>query len=130
MRGDELLEDRTSAGIIGAFYAVYNTLGFGFLEQAYSLALERELLARGHTVSREFTVIVMYKGEPLIRHRLDMVVDEKVVVETKSTVRLPLFSKRQTLNYLRASSLTVGFVLHFGPVADFHRLVHTRKNVI
>jgi GxxExxY protein len=72
----------------------------------------------------------MYKGEPLIRHRLDMVVDEKVVVETKSTVRLPLFSKRQTLNYLRASSLTVGFVLHFGPVADFHRLVHTRKNVI
>jgi hypothetical protein len=41
-----LIEEKTTAGIIGAFYEVYNRLGFGFLEHAYALAMERELLAR------------------------------------------------------------------------------------
>ena len=127
MPDEKLLEERTTASIISAFYEVYNTLGFGFLEQTYSLALERELRARGHAVSREYTIVVYYKGEPLNRHRLDFVVDEKVVVENKSTVRLPLYTKRQTFDYLRASDFKVGLVLHFGPTPAFHRVVHTRK---
>ena len=47
-----LLHEQISRSIIGCFYEVYNTLGFGFREHLYSLALERELRARGHKVAR------------------------------------------------------------------------------
>jgi GxxExxY protein len=127
MTEDHLVERRTTAAIIGAFYDVYNSLGFGFLEQIYSLALERELLERGHSVDREVAVTVSYKGKPLTSQRLDMVVDRKVVVENKSTAVLPPFARRQTLNYLRASTLEVGLILHFGPTATFYRIVQTHR---
>lgn len=78
MSDDQLIERRTTAAIIGAFYEVYNRLGFGFLERVYSLALERELVERGHTVSREVIVTVLYKENPLTTQRLDMVVDHTV----------------------------------------------------
>ncbi|MDQ6828620.1 MAG: GxxExxY protein [Gemmatimonadota bacterium] len=62
-----------------------NTLGFGFLEHVYTVALERELLARGHHVAREVQVCVMYKGDNVATQRLDMIVDDKLIIETKST---------------------------------------------
>lgn len=122
---ESLLEHRTTESIIGAFYHVYNRLGYGFLENVYTLALERELRARGHKVDREYSVTVFYEGEPLTTVRLDMVVDRKVVVENKSTSVLPAFAQRQLFNYLRASTLEVGLILHFGPVARFYRLVRS-----
>lgn len=128
MSENDLLQHKTTAAIIGAFYEVYNRLGYGFLEQVYSLALEQELLERGHTVHREVTVTIYYKGRALTNHRLDMVVDEKVVVENKSTGVLPPFTKRQTLNYLRASGKEVGLILHFGPQAKFFRVVHSGRS--
>ena len=127
MNEDHLLERRTTAAIIGAFYEVYNRLGFGFLENVYALALERELVERGHTVQREVIVTISYKGKPLTTQRLDMVVDHKVVVENKSTTVLPAFARRQTHSYLKASTLAVGLILHFGPTAKFYRIVQTHR---
>ena len=49
----QLLHGELTESVIGAFYNVYNTLGFGFLEHIYVMALERELVARGHRVARE-----------------------------------------------------------------------------
>jgi GxxExxY protein len=72
MPRQQLLEEALTHSIIGAFYAVYNTLGFGFLEHIYVMALERELIARGHRVSREMGVLVMYKGAELGYQRLDI----------------------------------------------------------
>jgi len=113
--------DEVTRSIIGAFYEVYNHLGYGHLEHVYVLALERELRARGRRVGREFSVRVMYKGEELAHERLDMVVDEAVVVEVKSTEVLSAHAGRQLLAYLRATNLEVGLLLHFGPRAVFHR---------
>src|SRR6266852_773855 len=84
----KLIEKELTYSIIGAAHEVYNTLGYGFLEHIYIKALECELLARGHKVSREVRVVVMYKGEELADQRLDMIVDDKVVVEVKSTPEL------------------------------------------
>src|SRR5688572_8540554 len=117
----QLIEQELTKSIIGAFYEVYNTLGFGFLEHTYVMALERELMARGHHVSREASVRVMYKGEELSYQRLDMIVDGKVVVETKATLELHKSARRQVYNYLRATDLEVGLLLHFGPTASFYR---------
>ena len=118
-----LLHEALTRSVIGAFYDVYNTLGYGFLEHVYVLALERELRARGHAVGREVGIIVMYKGEELASQRLDLIVDEKLVVEVKSTYDLPAAAARQVFNYLRATSLQVGLLLHFGPRPKFVRLI-------
>ena len=56
-----LVEEKLTHSIIGAFFEVYNALGYGFLEHIYVTALERELLARGHIVAREVGVRVAYK---------------------------------------------------------------------
>ena len=72
-----LHEDLTHLAI-GAFFEVYRNLGYGFVETLYVMALERELRAKGHQVSREFAVLVSYTGEPLGYQRRDLVVDEKV----------------------------------------------------
>ena len=119
-----LLEEHLTGSIIGAFFEVYNTLGFGFLERLYVLALERELRQRGHYVEREFRVRIIYKGELLGIQRLDLVVDHKVVIEVKANYELHKADRRQLFNYLRASDLEVGLLLHFGPSAKFYRLIH------
>ncbi len=109
--------------MIGAFFDVYNNLGYGFLEHVYSKALEHELRERGHRVRREVWVSVSYKGVLLTSQRLDFVVDERLVLEIKSTPSLPASAARQLYNYLRATDLPVGLLLHFGPQPRFHRLI-------
>jgi GxxExxY protein len=123
-----LIEEKITHAIIGAFFDVYNELDFGFLEHVYLIALERELVARGHRVAREAAVNIIYKGAVLTSQRLDMIVDEKVVVEAKSTLLLPPTARRQLCNYVRATNLEVALLLHFGPDAKFYRIV--RSNII
>lgn len=125
-----LIEEALTRSVIGAFFAVYNALGYGFLEHLYVMALERELIARGHRVAREVWVTVYYQGQELGKQRLDRVVDDVLVVECKSTERLAPFASRQVFNYLRAMSLKVGLVLHFGPEkAQFKRVVHESAKI-
>ncbi|MEO8448826.1 MAG: GxxExxY protein [Gemmatimonadota bacterium] len=119
----ELVEGVLTQSVIGAFYEVYNTLGYGFLEHIYLRALQRELVARGHWVDREVVVRVFYKGEEIAAQRLDMVVDDKLVLEIKSTDRLSRGASRQVYNYLRATNLEVGLLFHFGPQPAFYREV-------
>lgn len=119
----ELIEEALTQSVIGAFFKVYNTLGFGFLEHVYVKALERELKARGHRVGREVCVRIYYEGEELTTQRLDMVVDEKLIVETKASEALHKSAPRQVYNYLKATTLEVGLLLHFGPEPVFYRLV-------
>jgi GxxExxY protein len=102
---------------------VYNGLGYGFVEHVYVMGLERELCARGHRVAREVAVTVHYKGEALTTQRLDMVVDDKLVIEVKATAQLHPSASRQVYNYLKATRLEVGLLFHFGPAPAFYRLI-------
>jgi GxxExxY protein len=122
-----LLERETTNTIIGAFFEVYNTLGFGFLENVYTLALERELRARGRKVGREVMIPIYYKGEFLTYYRADLIVDEKVLVEVKSTEILPPYTRRTVGNYLTATTIEVALILHFGPEAKFYRTVCSNR---
>jgi GxxExxY protein len=115
-------EERLTRAIIGAFFHVYNELGFGFLEHVYAAALERELIRRGFRVARKYWVRIYYAGDELCQQRLDFVVEGKVVVEIKSTFELHKAATRQVRSYLRATNLEVGLLLHFGPEAKFYRL--------
>lgn len=128
MSGDRLIEQETTSHVIGAFFEVYNNLGFGFLERVYAEALQRELSWRGRAVKNEVLVPVSYKDEVLTTtQRVDLIVDEKVLVEIKSTEVLSPTTKRQLLDYVRATSFQVGLLLHFGPKPRFSRITHTNK---
>jgi GxxExxY protein len=118
----EFVDTVLTRSIIAAFFAVYNSLGYGFLESVYAAALEKELLKRGFKVSREVAVQVWYDGDPIAWQRLDMVVEGRVVIEIKSTAALAPSATRQLYNYLRASRLQVGLVLHFGQRPHVHRV--------
>lgn len=118
-----LVHDRLTYSVIGAFFEVYYTLGFGFLEHVYVASLTRELKHRGHDVGREVSVSVLYKGEEVAHQRLDMIVDQKLVVETKATRALHDGAVRQVENYLRATTLELGLLLHFGPQPKFYRVI-------
>jgi len=118
-----LVHERLTGSVIGAFFEVYNALGHGFLEHIYKAALERELAARGHRVTREVSVTVFYKGEELAKQRLDMIVDNRLIVEVKCGNERPEVGSAQLFSYLRATNLEIGLLLNFGRKASFNRVV-------
>lgn len=118
-----LLCEETTGAIIGSFRDVHRELGFGYRELIYSLALERDLMAKGHQVDREVAVMVYFRGEPLARQTLDMIVDQRVVVEIKATERLHPSASPQLFSYLCATTLEVGLLLHFGREPRFYRVI-------
>ena len=122
-----LLAHETTEAIIGSFFDVHGTFGFGFRELIYALALERDLAAKGHHVARDVAVMIYFRGEPLARQTLDMIVDHKVIVEVKSTERLYPEAHRQLFSYLYSSRLEVGLLLHFGREPKHHRVICENK---
>ena len=71
--------------------------------------------------------MVYFRGEPLARQTLDMIVDDKLVVELKATERLPPDATRQVFGYLSATDLEVGLLLHFGKQARFYRVIYENR---
>jgi GxxExxY protein len=125
----ELLEAERVHSIVAAFFVVFNYFGGGGMcEAAYTGALQHELTLRGHRIDREVMAAVYYKGRLVARQRLDLVVDERVIVECKATDRLPPSAGPQLIGYLRATTFKVGVLLHFGPHPKFYRFVDSVKN--
>ena len=119
-----IVEKELSYRIIGGFFESYNDLGYGFLEPIYSRRLERALIRRGLRVYREYPVRLYSDGEQLGFHRLDMLVEGRVIIEIKSTETLPPHAVRQVRNYLAATGLQLGILLHFGPRAQYKRILN------
>jgi GxxExxY protein len=109
--------------IIGAFYTVYNELGYGFAEAIYANAISYELETRELAVRREVPFEVHYLGEVIGQYRVDLMVNETVVVELKAGEAIGETERRQLLNYLCVTGLPVGLLFHFGPKPWFKRMV-------
>ena len=125
MTKGKLIEDALTRSIIESFYEVYGELGFGFLEHVHVSALEVEFGLRKMSWVREFGSRIYYKGQDLCTCRLDMIVEDKVIVEVKSTELLPRTALRQLKNHLRSTDYEVGLLLHFGPEPKFYRRILT-----
>ena len=97
----QLIDESLTGSVIGAFFEVYNTLGYGFYEHFYTKALEIELRLRGHKVAREVEFRVVYKTYYLGTQRVDMVVDDRLIVESKSTQELHRGAPRHLFSYLQ-----------------------------
>ena len=107
--------------IIGAFFEVYNTLGFGFLEKNYENALAIELRNRGLAVEQQAPIVVKYAGQVIGEYFADLVVAGQVIIELKAAKSLTADHEAQLLNYLKATEYEVGLLLNFGPKASFKR---------
>lgn len=123
----QLIHRALTHEIIGAFFNVYNTFGYAFVETPYVNALSFELHDRGLQVRREVPIELFYKDRKIGLYKADLIVEDKVLLETKASAALTEADNRQVFNYLRASKLNVGLLLHFGPTPNHKRFVWTGK---
>ena len=99
--------------IIGCAIEVHRELGPGLLESAYERALCVELRAVGLRFERQTPVLLRYKGLEIGEYRLDLLVENAVVVEVKSVDRLDPIHEAQVLTYLRLTQKRVGLLINF-----------------
>ena len=100
--------------IRGAVFEVYNTLGPGLLESVYEEALVFELQQKGLEVARQMEVPISYKGNSLkTALRLDLLVENRIIVELKSVEEMKLVFAKQLLTYLRLLDKHIGLLVNF-----------------
>ena len=111
---DRVIYRELSYRVMQAMFEVHNTLGPGFVENVYEEALAYELEMRDIPFERQKKVTVHYKGRVIGTHRLDFVVNDKIVLELKAVSALTDVFKQQTLSYLKATGLRLGILINFG----------------
>ena len=120
-----------SREIISASIEVHEVLGPGLLEGIYEAALFHELQLRNINVRRQLEVPVFYKGLPLSKAlRLDLLIENNVVIEIKSVETVLALHKAQLLSYLRLTGCELGLLINFNAVQlrhGLHRVVNTHS---
>lgn len=124
---ENYLHSDITAIIIKAYYKVYNTLGYGFLEKVYENAMLIELKAMGLDCSNQKPVKVYYEGEVVGSYSADIFVCEKVIIELKASVSLCEKDEAQLINYLKGTEMEVGMLLNFGITPQYKRKVFSNK---
>ena len=107
-------EQQLTYAIVGAAIEVHRHLGPGLLESAYEECLCRELVLRGLRVERQKPLPLSYKGVKLdCGYRMDLVVEDRVLVEVKAVEALAPIHEAQVLTYLRLAGVRVGLLINF-----------------
>ena len=129
---ENLLHSDITGETIKAFYKVYNTLGYGFLEKVYENAMAFELEDNGLFVQTQLPIKVFYNGREAGEYFADLVVENKVILEIKTAAAIDKAHEAQLLNYLKATEMEVGLILNFGQKAEYRRKVfaNQKKDII
>ncbi|MBK7229034.1 MAG: GxxExxY protein [Ignavibacteriales bacterium] len=128
----EYLHQELSSNIISCFYKVYNTLGFGFLEKVYENALLIELTKSGLFVERQKPIKVHYEEKIVGEYFADIMVENKIILESKAAESLIEEHELQLINYLKATDIELGLLLNFGKKPEIRRKIFSnnqRKSV-
>ena len=106
--------DQIAKQIVDAAYRVHSKMGPGLLESAYEACMAHELTKRGFKVERQKPQPVRYDDlEIEVGYRLDILVDDKVIIELKAVEQLAPIHQAQLMTYLRLSGKTLGFLINF-----------------
>ncbi len=105
--------DEITKQIIGRAYAVYNKMGFGFLESVYEKCMVLELQKAGLKVQAQVPIQVRYEGEVVGEYFADLFVEDCVIVELKSARHIVRDHEIQLVNYLTATGIDVGLLINF-----------------
>ncbi len=126
-----LLYSDLTEKIIKAFYHVYNSMGYGFLERVYENALVLTLNKWGIKAQPQLPIEVYFEGTLVGVYYADIVVNDCVMIELKAAETIHDAHEAQLLNYLKATTIEVGLLLNFGPRPSFRRKVfaNTRKQI-
>ena len=126
---EEYLHSELTEQIIKAFYAVYNTLGYGFLEKVYENAMYLELQSMGLQVVRQNPITVSYQGQEVGQYFADLLVEDSVIVELKAAETICKEHEYQLINYLKATHIEVGLLLNFVTKPQVKRKVFTNSDL-
>jgi GxxExxY protein len=110
----EVLYPELSFQSMQVVFDVHNCLGPGFSEDIYQKAVCLEFSARGIPYEEQKPYQIYYKGQLIGTYRLDLVVDNKVILELKAVSELLELHKQQVISYLKATGLHLGIVINFG----------------
>jgi GxxExxY protein len=113
--------------IIKAYFKVYNSLGYGFLEKVYEDAMAIELKKLGLLCEQQKPIEVFYENQVIGTYFADLVVNDLIIVELKSAETLCQAHEAQLVNYLRASKIEVGLLLNFGKEPQHKKRVFTTE---
>ena len=114
MEIERLVDEELTSAIIGAAIEVHKVLGPGLLESAYEQCLCYELSQRGFSVVRQVELLVRYKDVQLdVGYRVDIIVENRVVLELKVEKTITDLDRAQLLTYLKLSGKKVGLLLNF-----------------
>ncbi len=105
--------DAVAHAVIGAAIEVHRHLGPGFLEAVYERALLVELQLRKVSVRQQVPLAISYKGIELVEARLDLLIDDRLVVELKAIDSLSAIHTAQLLSYLKAGGFQLGLLINF-----------------
>ena len=119
----KLLHRDVTDNVLRVFYDTYNEIGCGFPEYVYSAALAIALAGAGLTVASEVQLPVHFRGIQIARFRIDILVNDVVLIEVKAAQRIEPWHIAQVRNYLKASGVPVGMLLNFGAQPTFKRSV-------
>ena len=112
-----MIENEITYDIREAAFKVYKTLGPGLLESIYEHAMTCELIKMGHNVKTQVGIHVKYDDNPLeLGFRLDMLVDDLVIVEIKSVDQLADIHHKQLLTYLKLTKIKLGLLINFNTI--------------
>jgi GxxExxY protein len=120
-----MLHQEITDKIIKAFFAVYNELGYGFLEKVYGNAMCIELSEMGLSCEKQKPINVFFKNNIVGEYFADLIVNNAVIVEFKAAESLVEAHEIQLINYLKATDKEVGLILNFGKKPEFKRKVFT-----
>ncbi|MBU2506363.1 MAG: GxxExxY protein [Bacteroidetes bacterium] len=123
-----MLHEELTRKIIGAFYKVYNTLGYGFLEKVYENSLKIELTSSGFKIEQQKNIKVFYEGYDVGDYFADLIVNDLVIIELKAADAICEEHEAQLLNYLKATDKEVGLLFNLGKEAKFIRKVFSNEN--
>lgn len=126
-----MIHENITKKIIEAYYKVYNSLGYGFLEKVYENALKIELMRMDFKIEQQKNIKVFYEKFEVGDYFADLIVNVSVIIELKATESLCEEHEAQLINYLKATNIEVGLLLNFGKKAEFKRKVFSndRKSV-
>ncbi|MBE0651189.1 MAG: GxxExxY protein [Bacteroidales bacterium] len=127
MENNNYLYSRLSSKIIQAFYKIYNTLGYGFLEKVYENALMIELNKANLICQQQQHIDVLYEEQKVGDYFADIIVEDKIIIELKAAEDLVPEHEAQLVNYLRATNMEVGLLLNFGKTPQHKRRVLTNE---
>lgn len=124
---EKYLHEELTYKIIGILIKVHNTLGCGFPERIYQRAVAEDLKREGLKVETEKEIKIIYHAKVIGKYKLDLVVEDKIILELKAAITTARIFKDQLISYLKGTPYQVGILANFGTSKlEYYRLFRAK----